>query len=91
LHSPITDLKHPFALSTSNLLDIFAFIEEVSMPNEKSRKKKDGTNKSKKLQAMRQKERNARPRGTPSATGQGVGERLKDQTVQDRPGNMSRA
>jgi hypothetical protein len=66
-------------------------IEEVSMPNQKSRKKKDGTNKSKKIQAMRQKERSARPRSKPSATGQGIGERLKDQTVQDRPGNMSRA
>jgi hypothetical protein len=65
--------------------------EEVSMPNQKSRKKKDGTNKSKKIQAMRQKERTARPRGKPSATGQGIGERLKDQTVQDRPRNMSRA
>jgi hypothetical protein len=61
------------------------------MPNQKERKKKDGTNKSKKLQAMRQKERSAKPRGKPSATGKGTGERLKNQTVQDRPGNMSRA
>lgn len=62
-----------------------------TMPNQKSRKKKDGTNKNKKLQAMREKERRAKPRGKPSATGQGIGEQLKDQTVQDRPGHMSRA
>lgn len=55
------------------------------MPKQKSRKKKDGTNKNKKLQAMREKEPRAKPRGKPSATGQGIGEQLKDQTVQDRP------
>jgi hypothetical protein len=61
------------------------------MPNQKERKKKDGANKTKKLQAMREKERMAKPRAKPSATGQGIGERSKDQTVQDRPGNTSRA
>ena len=61
------------------------------MPNQKARKKKDGTNKSKKLQSMREKERMAKPQPKPSATGQGIGEQLKDQKVQDRPGNMSRA
>jgi hypothetical protein len=36
------------------------------MPNQKNRRKKDGQNKSKKLQAMRKKEQRARPAASKS-------------------------
>jgi hypothetical protein len=61
------------------------------MPNQGNRKKKDGVNKIKKRQAMRAKEQHSKAPDKPSATGQGIGERSKEQTVQDRPGNLSRA
>jgi len=61
------------------------------MPNQGNRKKKDGVNKSKKRQAMRAKEQLAQPSKKPSATGQGIGERSKEQRLQDRPGHLSRA
>jgi hypothetical protein len=61
------------------------------MPNQKQRKKKDGENKNKKMQAMRAKEAQARPADKPSATGKRAGETSKFETVQDRPGSMRRA
>ena len=61
------------------------------MPNQKSRKKKDGANKSKKLQAMRTKEAKAKPAPKPSATGKETGMKSKFERGQDRPGGMSRA
>ena len=61
------------------------------MPNQKQRKKKDGENKNKKLQAMRAKEALAKPAGKPSATGQGIGETSKRDMVKDRPGGLKRA
>jgi hypothetical protein len=61
------------------------------MPNQKQRKKKDGANKSKKVQAMRAKEALAKPADKPSATGKRPGEKLKRDTVKDRPGAFSRA
>jgi hypothetical protein len=62
------------------------------MPNQKQRKKKDGVNKEKKTQAMREKQARANPRPRRSDTGQGVGELLKpNTTIQDRPGGFRRA
>ena len=61
------------------------------MPNHKQRKKKDGENKIKKRQAMRAKEAAAKPAPRPSATGKGIGETSKRDTVKDRPGGMKRA
>ena len=61
------------------------------MPNQKSRKKKAGVNKIKKLQAMRAKESAAKPPQRPSATGKGIGETSKFETVQLRPGGLKRA
>jgi hypothetical protein len=61
------------------------------MPNQKQRKKKDGTNKSKKMQAMRAKEAEARPGDKPTATGKWPGQTSKFEMVQDRPGKLQRA
>ena len=61
------------------------------MPNQKQRKKKDGANKSKKMQAMRAKEAEARPADKPTATGKWPGQTSKFEIVQDRPGNFRRA
>ena len=61
------------------------------MPNQKTRKKKDGTNKSKKLQAMKAKEAAAKPASPRTATGKLSGRRSKFERTQDRPGGMSRA
>jgi hypothetical protein len=60
------------------------------MPNQKQRLKKGGANKSKKVRAMRAKEAAAKPAPRPSATGKGP-QTSKRQTVQDRPGAISRA
>jgi len=61
------------------------------MPNQKQRKKKDGANKNKKMQAMRAKEAKARPADKPSATGKRSGLRSKFERTQDRPGALQRA
>ena len=61
------------------------------MPNQHQRKKKDGVNKQKKTAAMREKEANAKPRRPPSATGKGIRESSKRDTVKDRPGAAKRA
>ena len=61
------------------------------MPNQKSRKKKDGVNKSKKRRAMRAKEAEARPADKPSATGKRPGQTSKFEILQDRPGELQRA
>jgi len=61
------------------------------MPNQKNRKKKNGINKIKKLQAMRAKESLAKAAHKPSATGKGIGETSKFETVQERPGAFKRA
>jgi hypothetical protein len=61
------------------------------MPNQKSRKKKDGRNKSKKLQAMKAKEANAKPQAPVTATGKLSGRDSKFERTQDRPGGMNRA
>jgi len=61
------------------------------MPNQHQRRKKDGTNKEKKVAAMREKEAKAKPRRPPSATGKGIRETSKRDTVKDRPGGFSRA
>src|SRR5215468_10481448 len=58
----------------------------AAMPNQKQRKKKQGTNKSKKVQAMRAKEARAKPAEKPTATGKRPGQTSKFETVQDRPG-----
>ncbi|PYS56252.1 MAG: hypothetical protein DMG13_00460 [Acidobacteria bacterium] len=60
------------------------------MPNHKQRKKKDGLNKTKKLQAMRAKEARAKPAPKPTATGK-PGQTSKFELVQDRPGALRRA
>jgi hypothetical protein len=61
------------------------------MPNQKSRKKKDGANKSKKLQAMRTKEAAAKPTVGRTETGKLSGRHSKFERTQDRPGAMRRA
>ena len=61
------------------------------MPNQKQRKKKDGVNKTKKLQAMRAKEAKAKPAPKRSATGKETGMLSKFERVQDRPGGTRRA
>ena len=61
------------------------------MPNQKQRKKKDGVNKIKKTEAMRHKEAMAKPRPAPSATGKGIRETSKRESVQDRPNGFNRA
>ena len=61
------------------------------MPNQKSRKKKDGVNKNKKLRAMRAKEALAKPKVARTATGKLSGRNSKFERTQDRPGSMSRA
>ena len=61
------------------------------MPNQKQRKKKDGSNKSKKMQAMRAKEALAKPPEKPTATGKRPGQTSKFETVRDRPGAFPRA
>ena len=61
------------------------------MPNHKQRKKKDGVNKIKKTAAMRQKEAMAKPRRPPSATGKGIRETSKRDSVKDRQGSFNRA
>jgi len=61
------------------------------MPNHKQRKKKDGANKSKKMQAMRAKEAAAKPADKPTATGKRPGQTSKFDTVKDRPGALQRA
>jgi hypothetical protein len=61
------------------------------MPNQKQRKKKDGLNKIKKTQAMREKEAMAKPAPRPSATGKIPGETSKFSVLRDRPGNFRRA
>jgi len=61
------------------------------MPNQKQRKKKQGTNKGKKIQAMRAKEARAKPAEKPTATGKRPGQTSKFETLQDRPGAFRRA
>jgi hypothetical protein len=61
------------------------------MPNQKSRKKKGGANKSKKLQAMRAKEAASKPRVARTATGKLSGRQSKFERIQDRPGATARA
>jgi hypothetical protein len=61
------------------------------MPNQKSRKKKAGVNKNKKLRAMRAKEAAAKPRAMRTATGKLSGRHSKFERTQDRPGAMARA
>jgi hypothetical protein len=61
------------------------------MPNQKGRKKKDGSNKTKKLQAMRTKEAAAKPAPKPTATGKKTGMKSKFEREQERPGGFSRA
>ena len=61
------------------------------MPNQKQRKKKGGENKSKKMQAMRAKEAQAKPSQKPTATGKRPGQTSKFELLQDRPGSMQRA
>jgi len=61
------------------------------MPNQRQRKKKDGENKIKKLQAMRAKEAAAKPPQKPSATGKTAGLRSKRESLQERPGSLKRA
>jgi hypothetical protein len=61
------------------------------MPNHKQRKKKNGVNKIKKTEAMRQKEALAKPRRPPSATGKGIRETSKRDFVKDRQGSFNRA
>jgi len=60
------------------------------MPNQKQRRKKNGTNKSKKVRAMRAKETRAKPADKPTATGK-PGQTSKFERVQDRPGGLRRA
>lgn len=61
------------------------------MPNHKSRKKKNGVNKIKKLKAMREKEARAKLAPRYSATGKTPGQESKFEFVQDRPGGLRRA
>jgi hypothetical protein len=61
------------------------------MPNQKNRKKKDGANKNKKMQAMRAKEMMAKPAPKPTATGKRPGQTSKFELLQDRPGATRRA
>jgi hypothetical protein len=61
------------------------------MPNQKQRKKKAGTNKIKKRQAMRAKEALSKPHEKRSATGKRPGETSKIDAVKDRPGAFQRA
>ena len=61
------------------------------MPNHKQRKKKAGVNKIKKTEAMRRKEATAKPRRPPSATGKGIRETSKRDSVKDRQGALNRA
>jgi hypothetical protein len=61
------------------------------MPNQKTRKKKDGVNKNKKLQAMRAKEATSKPRPPQTATGKLSGRRSKFERTEDRPGSIARA
>ena len=61
------------------------------MPNQKQRKKKDGGNKIKKTEAMREKEALAKPRRPPSATGKGIREWSKRDQPKDRQGSHNRA
>jgi hypothetical protein len=63
----------------------------MAMPNQKNRKKKDGANKNKKLQAMRAKEMMAKPAAKPTATGKRPGQTSKFGLPNDRPGAMHRA
>jgi len=61
------------------------------MPNQKQRKKKDGENKNKKMQAMRAKEAQAKPADKPTATGKWPGQTSKVNSVKDRTGALRRA
>src|SRR5215510_2951824 len=61
------------------------------MPNQKQRKKKQGSNKSKKVQAMRAKEALAKPADKPTATGKRPGQTSKFEILQYRPGAFRRA
>jgi hypothetical protein len=61
------------------------------MPNQKQRKKKAGVNKIKKVTAMREKEAVAKPRRPPSATGKGIRETSKRDSVKDRQSAFNRA
>jgi hypothetical protein len=63
----------------------------VGMPNHKQRKKKNGENKNKKMQAMRAKEALAKPASKPTATGKTPGQTSKFDSVKDRPGAFRRA
>jgi len=65
-------------------------LKGVVMPNQKKRLKKDGTNKTKKVQAMRAKESAAKSERPRSATGKGPQTSKRD-TVKDRRGAMNRA
>jgi hypothetical protein len=61
------------------------------MPNQGQRKKKDGANKNKKMQAMRAKEAQAKPAAKPTSTGKLPGQTSKFDMLQDRPGSLRRA
>jgi len=77
--------------SEKRKLDCSIELGGAVMPNQKQRKKKQGTNKSKKVQAMRAKEARAKPAEKPTATGKRPGQTSKFETVQDRPGAFRRA
>jgi len=77
--------------SEKRKLDCSIELGGAVMPNQKQRKKKQGTNKSKKVQAMRAKEARAKPAKKPTATGKRPGQTSKFETVQDRPGAFRRA
>jgi hypothetical protein len=77
--------------SEKRKLDCTIELWRAVMPNQKQRKKKRGTNKSKKVQAMRAKEARAKPAEKPTATGKRPGQTSKFETVQDRPGAFRRA
>jgi len=92
----------PFSLSRRILKSVVIFQKSgsrsatnipkgVGMPNQKQRKKKNGENKNKKMQAMRAKEALAKPASRPTATGKRPGQTSKVEILQDRPGALRRA
>jgi hypothetical protein len=77
--------------SEKRKLDCTIELWRAVMPNQKQRKKKQGTNKGKKIQAMRTKEARAKPAEKPTATGKRPGQTSKFEILQDRPGAFRRA
>jgi hypothetical protein len=77
--------------SEKRKLDCTIELWRAVMPNQKQRKKKQGTNKGKKIQAMRAKEARAKPAEKPTATGKRPGQTSKFEILQDRPGAFRRA